>query len=219
MDTATWIAWEEGRGWTAVVDAAVRVPTIPPAFWAGPAVVLCGALYAYTQRSWGLLAVAAVALVAIGYGLYRVGRSRRASQEFQDAGRLADRWAASVPMRLVWDNLRRAFVSLVWYRDVKETRQVQEDDGTGGLRTVEQVEEHREFPAASLGSRDPANEVRLLVSTTSGIVAASQVVAHGSDLADFVGLNGWHVEVSPHSVPGFIEIRLSRFAGGDMYGL
>jgi hypothetical protein len=148
--------------------------------------------------------------------LYRVAQSRIRSGEYVAAAAVADAYAASQGMRLAWQNLDRALQGLGWYRDTKDVRQVEEDDGEGGKRTREVVEERREHPDVFLCSREPANEVRLLIATTSGMVASSQVEAKSQDLADYLGLNGWPVEVSPHS-PGFVEVRLARYArGGDI---
>lgn len=215
------IPWKEGQGWTVAVKRAVRLPAIPPELWAGPGLVLALTGYAYTQDALGWVALGTLALVASLAGLGYLGVRRSRGQEYLTAATLADALDASQPLRLVWEHLGRALDRLGWYEDKDVARKVP----TGKLDEnklpifEERHEKVREHPEILITSQDPANEARLLVRTTSGLVALSQVEAKGPDLADYLGLNGWVVEVAPSSTPGCIEIRLARFTrGGDVGG-
>lgn len=212
------VKWKEGQGWASAVAGEVSPYPLFLGIWALPVLPFSAAWLAFAtgHPGWGALAVVATAglLGAVAWGWAVAGQQPDALARKATC----DAWNASRPLRLAWDNLPRALVGLTWYRDVRTVRQVEEDDGQGGKRTREVVEEHREYPEVFLTSEDPECEVRLLVATTSGLATSSQADAKGSDLADWLGLNGWHVSVSPHAVPGYIEIRIARSSGRDLYG-
>lgn len=213
------VQWKEGRGWTAAVAGAVRIPAVPYVLWALPGLAACGLAWAWTNGEFWGMAAAVLSLIVMLVAVLRFGAIRSQSPEYLAAARTADAYAASQPMRLAWDNLRRALDSLGWYRDIETLRQVPtgKTDEQGQPITVERKEQVREYPPVSLASEDPANEVRLYVGTTSGLLTMSAASAKATDLDDFLGLNGWPVEVSP-AEPGTIEIRMARTLGRDLYG-
>ena len=188
--------------------------------WAGPGLVLALTGYAYTQDALGWVALGTFALVASLAGLGYLGFRRSRTQEYLTAAALADSLDASVPLRLVWEHLKGALDRLTWCEDKSVARKVATGKFDENKLPIfeERQEKVREYPDILITPQDPANEVRLLVRTTSGLVAVSQVEAKGPDLADFLGLNGWCVEVSPALQPGYIEIRLARTSGRDFYG-
>lgn len=215
------VEWKEGRDWTAAAVGAVRIPPIPPVLWAVPGLLAAFTGWAVSEQSLPLVALGVLATLAALGGLSRLWWVRSKRQECVESAALAKRWAASVPMRQAWGKLAGAFDRLGWFDDVEEKLPplpTGKTDADGRPVLESRTRTVRHYPQAYLTTQDPEEEVRVLVCTTSGLVTSSQAETRASDLADFLGLNGWAVEVRPAPQPGYIEIRLARSSGRDLYG-
>ena len=208
MATLVSIRWQEGGDFGAAVAAAVLPSLVSLPLLAVP-ILLLGTAVAFD----GMLRVMSVILLVLSLaGLATLAYRKSRTATYQAARRLQSQVLASAAMAMTWNRLRQAYETLGWCRRTTTERRDPESN------ELLAVDEAVEFPETVLASRDYQNEVLVIIETTSTIVSAPGIAADGEKLASYLGLNGWHVEVSSAS-PSQVQVRIAKNgSGGDIFG-
>lgn len=209
------IPWVEGRSWPQAVRLALPAELVSPFLAVPPMLALATA---FLCEGWLRVLAVAVLVLTSGGAVALAVRASKGSRYREAKAKQAEAMG-SAPMRATHEGWPLACDARRWCRDhaevVSEPTGKTDENGQPVMREVQHT--RRERPAMELWSEDPANEVRLVIDTTSALVSFDEATRDASLLASHLGFNGWPVEVHPAARHGAIEISISRHATGDLY--